>query len=109
MMTERPGAVSTMSAAARAASVAPSTAMPIWAFLSAGASFTPSPVIPTVWPAPCTQASDTTHRGMFTSSRPLKRCDTTRVAGAHSAGAVRTKCVVCQRGTNKQHGAAEVR
>ena len=52
MMTPSPGSVSTMSAAARAASVLPSTAMPIWAFLSAGASFTPSPVMPTVCLAP---------------------------------------------------------
>ena len=39
-----PGCVKTMSAAARAASVAPSTAMPMSARFSAGASFTPSPV-----------------------------------------------------------------
>jgi len=37
-----------MDAAARAASVAPETAMPQSAFLRAGASFTPSPVIPTM-------------------------------------------------------------
>ena len=42
-----------MSAAARAASVAPDTAMPQSAFLSAGASLTPSPVIPTMWPRFC--------------------------------------------------------
>ena len=35
-------------AAARAASVAPDTAIPQSAFLSAGASFTPSPVMPTM-------------------------------------------------------------
>ena len=51
MMTDRPGVVSTMSAAARAASVAPETAMPQSAFFSAGASFTPSPVMPTMWPS----------------------------------------------------------
>ena len=45
-----------MSAAARAASVAPETAMPQSAFLSAGASFTPSPVMPTMWPR-CWSAS----------------------------------------------------
>ena len=37
-----------MSAAARAASVAPETAIPASANLSAGASFTPSPVMPTM-------------------------------------------------------------
>eukprot|EP00961_Rhodomonas_salina_P174434 2352458-Rhodomonas_salina.1 len=36
-----------MSAAARAASVEPATAMPTSARLSAGASLTPSPVMPT--------------------------------------------------------------
>ena len=46
-----PGSVSTMSAAARAASVAPDTAMPTSARLSAGASLTPSPVMPTANPA----------------------------------------------------------
>ena len=51
MITESPGVVSTMDAAARAASVAPETAMPQSAFFSAGASFTPSPVMPTMWPA----------------------------------------------------------
>ncbi len=53
MITERPGVISTMAAAARAASVAPETAMPQSAFFSAGASFTPSPVIPTMWPRCC--------------------------------------------------------
>ena len=51
MMTDSPGLVSTMSAAARAASVEPCTAMPMSAFFSAGASFTPSPVMPTAYPA----------------------------------------------------------
>mmetsp|Transcript_22470 Transcript_22470/g.35956 ORF Transcript_22470/g.35956 Transcript_22470/m.35956 type:complete len:245 (-) Transcript_22470:382-1116(-) len=49
-MVIRPSCVSTMSAAARAASVAPATAMPMSAFLSAGASFTPSPVMPHMYP-----------------------------------------------------------
>ena len=40
-------------AAARAVSVAPETAMPQSAFFSAGASFTPSPVMPTMWPRCC--------------------------------------------------------
>mmetsp|Transcript_25348 Transcript_25348/g.42481 ORF Transcript_25348/g.42481 Transcript_25348/m.42481 type:complete len:284 (-) Transcript_25348:1388-2239(-) len=47
-MVERPGSVSTISAEARAASVAPHTAIPTSARLRAGASFTPSPVIPTM-------------------------------------------------------------
>ncbi len=51
MITESPGAISTMSAAARAASVAPCTAMPMFACLSAGASLTPSPVIAVTSPA----------------------------------------------------------
>uniref|UniRef100_A0A8R7VCW1 Secreted protein n=1 Tax=Triticum urartu TaxID=4572 RepID=A0A8R7VCW1_TRIUA len=46
MITLSPGSVSTMSDALRAASVASATAMPMSAFFSAGASFTPSPVIP---------------------------------------------------------------
>ena len=50
MMTLRPSLVSTRSEAARAASVAPATAMPTSARLSAGASFTPSPVMPVTWP-----------------------------------------------------------
>ena len=50
-MVDSPGLVSTMSAAARAASVAPCTAMPMSARFSAGASFTPSPVMPTAKPA----------------------------------------------------------
>ena len=53
MITDRPGVISTMDAAARAASVAPDTAMPQSAFFSAGASFTPSPVMPTMWPRFC--------------------------------------------------------
>ncbi len=50
IITDRPDASSTMDAAARAASVAPETAMPQSAFFSAGAKFTPSPVMPTMWP-----------------------------------------------------------
>ena len=46
-MGAKPSVVNTMSAAFRAASVDPSTAMPMCACLSAGASFTPSPVMPT--------------------------------------------------------------
>mmetsp|Transcript_45088 Transcript_45088/g.86230 ORF Transcript_45088/g.86230 Transcript_45088/m.86230 type:complete len:218 (-) Transcript_45088:1427-2080(-) len=49
-MVESPGSVRTMSALARAASVAPETAMPTSARLRAGASFTPSPVMPTMCP-----------------------------------------------------------
>mmetsp|Transcript_26240 Transcript_26240/g.89739 ORF Transcript_26240/g.89739 Transcript_26240/m.89739 type:complete len:383 (-) Transcript_26240:885-2033(-) len=49
-MTERPGSVRTMSLAPRAASVAPCTAIPTSARFSAGASFTPSPVMPTMCP-----------------------------------------------------------
>ena len=46
-----------MAAAARAASVAPDTAMPTSAFLRAGASFTPSPVMPTMWPRFCSAST----------------------------------------------------
>uniref|UniRef100_A0A7C9DPR7 Uncharacterized protein n=1 Tax=Opuntia streptacantha TaxID=393608 RepID=A0A7C9DPR7_OPUST len=46
MMTLNPGSVRTISEALLAASVASATAIPISAFLRAGASFTPSPVIP---------------------------------------------------------------
>eukprot|EP00850_Spirogloea_muscicola_P007650 SM000039S14480 [mRNA] locus=s39:305275:312361:- [translate_table: standard] len=47
MIVLKPGSVRTMSAASLAASVAPATAMPMSAFLSAGASLTPSPVMAT--------------------------------------------------------------
>src|SRR5664279_4398390 len=53
MITDTPGDSSTIDAVARAASVAPETAMPQSAFFSAGASFTPSPVMPTMWPRFC--------------------------------------------------------
>src|SRR5664279_4083452 len=53
MITDRPGVSSTIEAAARAASVAPETAMPQSSFFMAGASFTPSPVMPTMWPCFC--------------------------------------------------------
>lgn len=46
----RTSSVKTISAAARAASVAPATAMPTSALLRAGASLTPSPVIPVLKP-----------------------------------------------------------
>nr|CAB3467257.1 unnamed protein product [Digitaria exilis] len=49
-ITLSPGSVSTMSEALRAASVASSTAMPMSAFFNAGASLTPSPVMPQMWP-----------------------------------------------------------
>ena len=57
MITDSPGLSSTMSAAARAASVAPDTAMPQSAFFSAGASLTPSPVMPTMWPRCCSTST----------------------------------------------------
>jgi hypothetical protein len=44
-MVDKPGARRTISAAERAASVHPCTAIPTLAFLRAGASFTPSPII----------------------------------------------------------------
>jgi hypothetical protein len=47
-MTLRPGSVRTISEALRAASVASATAIPMSAFLRAGASLTPSPVIPQI-------------------------------------------------------------
>ena len=53
LITDRPGAVRISAAAPRAASVAPETAMPQSACLSAGASLTPSPVIATRWPRSC--------------------------------------------------------
>ncbi len=53
LITPSPGAVRMMSAAARAASVAPDTAIPQSAFFSAGASLTPSPVMPMMCPAFC--------------------------------------------------------
>uniref|UniRef100_A0A2P2MS41 ATPase 10 plasma membrane-type-like n=1 Tax=Rhizophora mucronata TaxID=61149 RepID=A0A2P2MS41_RHIMU len=46
-ITLRPGSVKTISAALLAASVESATAIPMSAFFRAGASFTPSPVIPT--------------------------------------------------------------
>jgi len=53
IITDKPGVISTMAAAARAASVASETAIPQSAFFNAGASFTPSPVMPTMWPSLC--------------------------------------------------------
>ncbi len=50
-MVDRPGRVRMISAAARAASVAPCTATPTSARFKAGASFTPSPVIPVLYPS----------------------------------------------------------
>lgn len=44
-IVERPGANNTISAAERAASVQPWTAIPTFAFFKAGASLTPSPDI----------------------------------------------------------------
>ena len=52
-MVDRPGAVRIRGAASRAASVAPLTAMPQSACFKAGASFTPSPVMATMWPRDC--------------------------------------------------------
>ncbi len=45
IITERPGSVRTIAAAARAASHASETATPTFAFAKAGASLTPSPDI----------------------------------------------------------------
>mmetsp|Transcript_3790 Transcript_3790/g.11235 ORF Transcript_3790/g.11235 Transcript_3790/m.11235 type:complete len:456 (-) Transcript_3790:1056-2423(-) len=75
MTTPSPGSVKTMSAAARAASVEPSTAMPICAFFSAGASFTPSPVIAVT--SPCASARSLMMRclsaGAVRQKTPLPR------------------------------------
>ena len=76
MMTDSPGDVSTMSAAAHAASVEPCTAMPMSAFFSAGASFTPSPVMPTA--KPCCR-SDSTIRNLCSGNTCRVLC------GAHAA------------------------
>jgi len=46
----KPASVSIKSAAFFAASVAPCTAIPTWAALNAGASLTPSPVMPVTSP-----------------------------------------------------------
>ena len=53
IITLSPGSVRTISEALRAASVASATAIPISAFFRAGASFTPSPVIPQMCFLPC--------------------------------------------------------
>lgn len=52
-MVRIPGSVRTTVADALATSVAPFTAKPISACFKAGASLTPSPVIPTMWPRAC--------------------------------------------------------
>src|SRR5665213_4332849 len=52
-MPARPGSVSTIPAADLATSVAVETAIPICAWRSAGASFAPSPHIPTICPSFC--------------------------------------------------------
>ena len=49
MIVDIPVSVKTIDAADFAASVAPATAIPQSAAYRAGASFTPSPVIPTIW------------------------------------------------------------
>lgn len=50
MIADKPGSNKTMSEAERAASVAPATAIPTFAFFNAGASLTPSPVMATKYP-----------------------------------------------------------
>mmetsp|Transcript_10544 Transcript_10544/g.29791 ORF Transcript_10544/g.29791 Transcript_10544/m.29791 type:complete len:221 (-) Transcript_10544:1841-2503(-) len=57
MMVERPGALRTISDALLAASVAPATAIPTLALFKAGASLTPSPVIPQMWPIFCSSST----------------------------------------------------
>jgi hypothetical protein len=49
----RPDVSRTIEAAALATPVAPETEMPQSAFFNPGASFTPSPVMPTMWPQVC--------------------------------------------------------
>mmetsp|Transcript_8555 Transcript_8555/g.14701 ORF Transcript_8555/g.14701 Transcript_8555/m.14701 type:complete len:238 (+) Transcript_8555:2074-2787(+) len=70
-MVDRPGSVRTMSAAPRAASVAPCTAIPTSAFFRAGASFTPSPVMPTTWSQPWRIATISYLCSGNTSAKPL--------------------------------------
>mmetsp|Transcript_8160 Transcript_8160/g.27100 ORF Transcript_8160/g.27100 Transcript_8160/m.27100 type:complete len:248 (+) Transcript_8160:716-1459(+) len=69
MMVLRPGAVRTMSAADFAASVAPATAIPQLARLRAGASLTPSPVMPTTCPSCC---RDSTILNLCSGNTPAK-------------------------------------
>jgi hypothetical protein len=89
MIGDSPGFVSTMSDAARAASVAPWTAMPTSAFFSAGASLTPSPVIPQLYPAFC---STCTIMNLCSGKTPAKasassiKCFCSRVAVADERG-----------------------
>mmetsp|Transcript_33175 Transcript_33175/g.80585 ORF Transcript_33175/g.80585 Transcript_33175/m.80585 type:complete len:201 (+) Transcript_33175:1211-1813(+) len=84
MMTLSPGSVRTMSAAALAASVAPSTAIPISAFLSAGASLTPSPVIPTI----CPEAWRTSTILYLSSGRTSANPSAEMMMSSRSAGAI---------------------
>ena len=70
VMTEMPRPVRTRSAAARAASVAPLTAMPTSACFRAGASFTPSPVMPTIWPRDCSSLTILNLCSGNTSAKP---------------------------------------
>ena len=73
-MVERPGRVRMISAAARAASVAPCTATPTSALFKAGASFTPSPVIPVLYPSSRRHSTMRYLCSGYTYKRELDEC-----------------------------------
>ena len=87
MMTEMPSSVSTMAAAARAASVAPCTAMPMSARFSAGASLTPSPVMPVMWPMPWMRFTIRNLCSGMTSAKPCASMMTLSTAAASASPA----------------------
>mmetsp|Transcript_22079 Transcript_22079/g.56318 ORF Transcript_22079/g.56318 Transcript_22079/m.56318 type:complete len:612 (+) Transcript_22079:1036-2871(+) len=84
MITAKPSQVSTMSAAARAASELPFTAMPTSPAFRAGASLTPSPVIPTRWPRFCSVCTILNLCSGKTSAKPLH--DSTSSATCSACG-----------------------
>ena len=70
-IVDRPSRVRTTSAAPLAASVASATAIPTLAAFKAGASLTPSPVIPTVWFKFCNSCTTLNLCFGLTEAKPL--------------------------------------
>lgn len=77
IITLRPGSVRTISEALRAASVASATAIPMSAFLSAGASLTPSPVIPQMCFLACRRLTISYLCSVQRNTIQTKMCDNT--------------------------------
>ena len=89
-MPARPSRVSTTLAAPLATSVAPKTAMPTSAWRSAGASFTPSPVMPTTCPAACRLSTTRYLSSGNTSAKPSCACVSSAVRAEGPSPAARS-------------------